>query len=206
MAELKSIKDKVVLIADKAMHMWQLAYDAFIEHDEDLIAQALEEENKINALDDEINKEIIDLGKSSVSADEKLNITLYANIAADLDLIGDYCKDILERVQIKINEHLLFSTDAVEEYRELYNKTKNSLEEVVFAIQRDNPGLIKEVLKKEEHIDAMVDKYRNLHNERLVSGKCTPLGCNLFLNMLDYTAAVYYHTKKIARNLVKIKE
>lgn len=139
MAELKSIKDKVVLIADKAMHMWQLAYDAFIEHDEDLIAQALEEENKINALDDEINKEIIDLGKSSVSADEKLNITLYANIAADLELIGDYCKDILERVQIKINEHLLFSTDAVEEYRELYNKTKNSLEEVVFAIQRDNP-------------------------------------------------------------------
>jgi phosphate:Na+ symporter len=206
MAGLKEIKETVVSMADKTMRMWQLAYDAFIEHDEDLITQALEEENKINALEDEVNKGIIDLGKSPISADEKFNITLYANIAADFELIGDYCKDILERVQIKINEHLLFSEDAVEEYKELYNRTKISLEEVVFALQRDNPGLIKEVLKKEEHIDSLVDRYRSQHNERLVAGKCTPLGCNLFLNMLDFTAAIYYHTKKIAKSLLKIKE
>lgn len=205
MIDLKGIKEKVISMAETAMHMWQLTYDAFIEHDEDLITQALEEENKINALEDEVNKGIIDIGKAPILADDLLNITIYANIAADFELIGDYCKDILERVQIKINEHLLFSEDAVEEYKELYNKTKTSLEEVVFALQRDNPGLIKEVLKKEEHIDSMVDKYRNQHNERLVMGKCTPLGCNLFLNMLDFTAAIYYHTKKIAKSVMRLK-
>jgi len=205
MAELESIKQKVISMADRSMRMWQLAYDAFIEHDEDLIAQALEEENKINALLDEVNNSIINIGKAAISTEERLNIAIYADMAADFEMIGDYCKDILERVQIKINEHLLFSEDAVEEYKELYNKTKTSLEEVVFALQRDNPGLIKEVLKKEEHIDSMVDKYRNQHNERLVAGKCTPLGCNLFLNMLDFTAAIYYHTKKIAKSILKLK-
>jgi phosphate:Na+ symporter len=205
MTELESIKQKVISMADRSMRMWQLAYDAFIEHDEDLIAQALEEENKINALLDEINNSIINIGKTPISVEEKLNIAIYADIAADFEMIGDYCKDILERVQIKINEHLLFSEDAVAEYKELYNKTKASLEEVVFSLQRDNPGLIKEVLKKEEHIDALVDKYRGQHNERLVAGKCTPLGCNLFLNMLDFTAAIYYHTKKIAKSILKIK-
>jgi phosphate:Na+ symporter len=205
MADVKSVKEKVILMANAAMRMWQLAYDAFIEHDEDLIAQALEEENKINSLEDEVNLAIMDLGKSPISVNDKKDITIYADIAADFELIGDYCKDILERIQIKINERLLFSEDSVEEYKELYNKTKNSLEEVVFALQRDNPGLIKEVLKKDEHIDTLVDKFRDQHNERLVSGKCTPLGCNLFLNMLDFTAAIYYHTKKIAKSLVKIK-
>jgi phosphate:Na+ symporter len=205
MTELESIKQKVISMADRSMRMWQLAYDAFIEHDEDLIAQALEEENKINALLDEVNNSIINIGKAAISTEERLNIAIYADMAADFEMIGDYCKDILERVQIKINEHLLFSEDAVEEYKELYNKTKTSLEEVVFALQRDNPGLIKEVLKKEEHIDSMVDKYRNQHNERLVAGKCTPLGCNLFLNMLDFTAAIYYHTKKIAKSILKLK-
>jgi len=205
MIDLKEIKKKAISMSEITMHMWQLTYDAFIEHDEDLIAQALEEENKINAFEDEIVKGIIDIGKSQISPEDKLNIIIYADIAADLELIGDYCKDILERVQIKINEHLLFSEDAVDEYKELYNKTKVSLEEVVFALQRDNPGLIKEVLKKEEHIDELVDKYRGQHNERLVMGKCTPLGCNLFLNMLDFTAAIYYHTKKIAKSVLKLK-
>ncbi len=205
MTDLESIKGKVISMAVSAMHMWQLAYDAFIEHDEDLIAQALEEENQINALLDEISHSIINIGKAPISAEEKLNITIYADIAADFEMIGDYCKDILERIQIKINEHLLFSEDAVAEYKELYNKTKASLEEVVFALERDNLGLIKEVFKKEEHIDELVDKYRGQHNERLVMGKCTPLGCNLFLNMLDFTAAIYYHTKKIAKSILKLK-
>jgi phosphate:Na+ symporter len=205
MTELESIKQKVISMADRSMRMWQLAYDAFIEHDEDLITQALEEENKINALLDEVNNSIINIGKAPISVEEKLNIAIYADMAADFEMIGDYCKDILERIQIKINEHLLFSEDAVEEYKELYDKTKTSLEEVVFALQRDNPGLIKEVLKKEEHIDTLVDKYRGQHNERLVMGKCTPLGCNLFLNMLDFTAAIYYHTKKIAKSILKLK-
>jgi len=206
MADLENIKQKVILMSGKIMHMWQLTYDAFIEHDEDLIAQALEDENQINALLDEVSNSIINIGKAPISAQDKLNIIIYADMAADFEMIGDYCKDILERVQIKINEHLLFSEDAVAEYKELYNKTKGSLEEVVFSLQRDNPDLIKEVLKKEEHIDVLVDKYRGQHNERLVAGKCTPMGCNLFLNMLDFTAAIYYHTKKIAKSILKIKQ
>ncbi len=205
MADLKSIKEKTIFMGETSLHMWQLSYDAFIEHDEDLIARALEDENKINSSEDEINKSIIEIVKAPISEDEKMNIIIYADIAADFELIGDYCKDILERVQIKINEHLLFSEDAVEEFKELYNKTRVALEEVVFALERDNPGLVKEVFKKEEHIDSLVDKFRGQHNERLVKGKCTPLGCNLFLNMLDFTAAIYYHTKKIAKSLLKIK-
>jgi hypothetical protein len=39
----------------------------------------------------------------------------------------------------------------------------------------------------------------------MIQGVCTPMACNMFLNMLDFTAAVYYHAKKIARNLLKIK-
>lgn len=65
--------------------------------------------------------------------------------------------------------------------------------------------MIKEVLRKEEHIDSLVDKYRSNHDQRMLAGECTPMGCNMFLNMLDFTAAVYYHIKKIAKSLLQIK-
>jgi phosphate:Na+ symporter len=185
--------------------MWQLTYDAFIEHDVDLITKALLEENKLNALEEEINKEIIGLGRSTATQEEKSRVITYANIAGDFELIGDYCKDILERIQIKIEEKLLFSEGAVDEYKDLYNKTKEALEEVVFVLEKDNPALVKEVLRKEEHIDRLVDKYRHNHDQRMLAGECTPMGCNMFLNMLDFTAAVYYHIKKIAKSILEIK-
>lgn len=205
MVSLDSIKEKINRMSKSASAMWQLTYDAFIEHDVDLISKALEEENKLNSLEEEIDKEIIGLGKSDFTPSERLKVIIYADIAGDFELIGDYCKDILERVQIKIEEKLLFSEEAVEEYKELYNKTRSALEEVVFVLQKDNPALIKEVLRNEEHIDALVDKYRQSHNQRMLEGSCTPMSCNMFLNMLDFTAAVYYHIKKISKNILKIK-
>ena len=205
MENLNSIKEKVNQMASAVLSMWKLTYDAFIEQDGDLITKALEEEKILNSLEDEINSGIPSLAKVTLSDVEKSKIMVYADIAADFELIGDYSKDILERIQIKIEEKLLFSEDAVSEYKELYSKTKNALEEVVFVLEKDNPALIKEILRNEEHIDSLVDKYRQNHNQRLVVGKCSPLGCNMFLNMLDFTAAVYYHIKKIARSLLKIK-
>jgi len=205
MVDLNSIKEKINRMGRSASSMWQFDYGAFIEHDLDLIAKALEEENKLNSLEDEVNKEIIGKAGANLTPKEKSEVIAYANIAGDFELIGDYCKDILERIQIKIEEKLLFSEEAVEEYKDLYNKTKGALEEVVFVLEKDNPSLVKEVLRKEEHIDSLVDMYRHNHDQRMLAGECTPMGCNMFLNMLDFTAAVYYHIKKIAKSLLQIK-
>lgn len=205
MADLNSIKARVNQMAKAALSMWKFTYDAFIEHDVDFIAKALEEETKLNDLEEEVNKYIIDLGKTTYSTEDKLKMITYADMAADFEMIGDYCKDILERIQIKIEERLLFDEVAVQEYKELYNKTKNALEEVAFVLEKDNPALVQEVLRNQEHIDSMVDIYRTNHNHRLIAGLCTPMSCNMYLNMLDYTAAVYYHIKKIAKSLMKIK-
>jgi phosphate:Na+ symporter len=205
MADLNSIKEKIKQMSKSASAMWQLTYDAFIEHDVDLITKALVEEGQLNSLEEEINKEIISLSRASITPEERSRVIVYANIAGDFELIGDYCKDILERIQIKIEEKLLFSENAVEEYKDLYNKTKGALDEVVFVLEKDNPALIKEVLRKEEHIDSLVDRYRGNHDQRMLIGECTPMGCNMFLNMLDFTAAVYYHIKKIAKGLLQIK-
>ena len=59
MVDLNSIKEKINQMAHSASSMWQLTYDAFIEHDVELITKALAEENKLNLLEEEIDKSII---------------------------------------------------------------------------------------------------------------------------------------------------
>jgi len=206
MKDFKSIKKEIAGMSKLALEMWQTTHEAFMQHDLDLLSQVLEKESKLNDLEKELTGNLIELGRVAESEDEKNEISIYVDVTGDLELIGDYCKDILERVEIKIEERLLFSEEAVKEYNELYDKTESALSEVVFSLEKDNPGLLKEILKKDEHIDPLVDEYRKKHNQRLIAGVCTPMACNMFLNMLDFTAAVYYHAKKIARNLIKIKK
>lgn len=205
MQELESVKAKTGEMAELTLAMWQLTHRAFMEHNLELFPWILDKENRLNDLEKEISEELIKFGQKPYSQEEKATAMLYANMAGDFELIGDYCKDMLERIQIKIEEKLLFTEEAVGEYEVLSKRTEDALSEVDFAFKKNNSSLVRDVLKKEEHIDALVDEYRKKHDQRLIEGKCTPFACNMFLNMLDFTAAVYYHTKKIARSLLKIK-
>lgn len=205
MLELNEIKRKIIEMSGIASSMWRRTHQTFMEHNADLIPQILKEESRLNDLEKEATSSLVELGRATQRKEEKANITIFADVVGDLELIGDYCKDILERVEIKIQEKLLFSEEAVKEYEVIYKKTEDALDEIARALEKDDFNLVKAVLKNEEHIDDLVDEYRRRHNQRMIDGVCSPIGCNMFLNMLDFTAAVYYHAKKIARNLLKIK-
>ncbi len=205
MQDLNSIKTKIASMSRLALSMCQMTFRAFMEHDLDLLSGVLKEENKLNDLEKEITSDLIQLSHKTSNKSEKSKAIIYTDVVGDLELIGDYCKDILERVQIKIEEKLLFSEDAVKEYSELYNKTVEALEEVVCALERDKLGLAKEVLKDEEHIDNLVAECRKRHNQRLIDGICSPLACNMYLNMLDFTGQIFHHTKSVAKDILEIK-
>ena len=206
MSENKPIKNRITDMAKIAHSMWEMTHRTFMEHNADLMPGILEDENKLNNMEKEITSALVLKGKYPADPKVREIAILFAEMVEDFELIGDYCKDILERVQIKIEEKLLFSEEAVSEYEVVYKKTLDALDEVTCALERDDFRLVKAVLRKEGHIDTLVDEYRRKHNERMIKGECSPLGCNMYLNMLDFTAAVYYHTKKIARNMLKINE
>ncbi len=205
MKDIKVIKTEIAEMSKSSLKMLELTHRAFMEHDLDLIALALEEEIKINELEKSITTDLVSLSRAYIKKEERTEIAILIDVVEDLELVGDYCKDILERVQIKIEEKLLFSDEAVKEYNQLYVLTADALKEIVNAFLKEDLSLVREVLKNEQHIDDLVDQLRKSHNQRLLNGVCIPMACNMFLNMLDFTAAIYYHAKKIARSLLKIK-
>jgi phosphate:Na+ symporter len=204
MADLGTIKGKVVGMASLALKMWQTTFETFMEHDLDLLAKVLEDENRLNNYEKEIDADLINLVKVT-NGQTKQSAVIYADVVGDLELIGDYCKDILERVQIKIEEKLLFSDDAVKEYIVLYNIVENEFKKLVDAFSKDEACVLKELSKGHRGVNNLVDDYRKRHTERMIEGLCSPMSCNMYLNILDFTAEVYHHAKNIARNLAKLK-
>ena len=205
MQEINDLRLKLRDMSKLAFSMWQTTFKAFIEHDLDLFPGILDNEHKLNELEKTVIVDLAELGRSGLKKGQKAKAEIYAEIAGDLELIGDYCKDILERVQIKIEEKLMFSEDSFKEYKQLYHKSEEALEEVVCALDKDKPALAREVMHNAKDFQALLDEFRKRHNQRLVDGVCSPLSCNMFLNMLDFTGQIFHHTKSVAENLLKLK-
>ncbi len=205
MQELIEVKAKIAGMSRLALAMWQMTFKSFMEHDLDTLSKVLDDENKLNDLEKEITQDLVTVGRASRNKEEREAVSSYTETIGDLELIGDYCKDILERVQIKIEERLLFSDEAVKDYDELYHKTEKAFEGVAEALEKDDAAPAKKVVKDNVQIGALVDELRARHTQRLMDGICDPRSCNMFLNMLDFTSAVYQHIEKLAARLAKMK-
>jgi len=199
------IREKINEMAVLALSMLKATFDGFMQHDLDILAGVLKDEHRLNEMERAITLSLIDIAKAKTTAADKKNIMLLTNIVADLEEIGDYIKDMIERIEIKIEEKLLFSDDAVDEYKHLYNVVETELEDAEKALRMNDKNFARRILCGTEHVDNLVQKYRDTHTQRLVAGVCLPRACNMFLNLLDFTAQISHHVKAIAKNISELK-
>jgi len=205
MDNLCSVRERLNQMGHLALSMLRDTFSGFMEHDSDILAVVLKNEQKLNDLEKSVATYFSGISKTDIKTRNKANIMRIAAIALDLELIGDYVKDMVERIEIKIEEKLLFDDAAVDEYKRLYKAVELELSATVKALDNGDKKLVKRVLEHEGYIDRLVEKYRDSHTKRLLSGVCEPRSCNMFLNLLDFTAQISHYTKAIARSLLLIK-
>ncbi len=192
-------------MADLALAMLDTTFDGFMKHDLDILSGVLKEEQRLNEMESTIVRSLVGVSKSEISRSDKKDIILLTSIAADLEQIGDYVKDMVERIEIKIQENLLFSEEAFTEYKHLYSVIEAALSDAVNALKMQDDNFAKRSLRDKEHVDTLVEKYRDAHLQRLMAGICDPRSGNMFLNLIDFTAQIFHHTKIVAKNILKLK-
>ncbi|MBU0548380.1 MAG: hypothetical protein KJ710_08345 [Candidatus Omnitrophica bacterium] len=204
MEDLTVLREEVNKMATLVLSMLRNTFDGFMKHDSDILAGVLKDEERLNDTERSLTLSLVAIAKDKNA--DKNNIMLLSNIIEDLEEIGDYIKDMIERIEIKVEEKLLFSDDAVDEYKHLYNVVETELSDVEKALRMDDKNFARRILcVTENHVDNLVGKYRESHAQRLIAGVCLPRTCNMFLNLLDFTAQISHHTKAIARNISELK-
>jgi len=204
MEDLVTIREKINQMSQLTLAMLKTAFDGFMKHDLEILSAVLKDEERLNEMEKVLTVSLVDISKASRPTDKK-NIVLLANIVADLEKIGDYVKDMIERVEIKIEEKLLFSEEALNEYKHLYQVVETEFADVDKALEMNDKSFAQKVLCSQEHADNLAQKYRDTHAQRLILGVCLPRACNMFLDLLDFTAQISRHTKAIAKNILELK-
>ncbi|MDP3143049.1 MAG: PhoU domain-containing protein [Candidatus Omnitrophota bacterium] len=205
MKNLTNIRSQIKEMSKLTLSMLKNTYDGFVKHDLDILSAVLKDEDRLNEMEKVITLFLIDVSREKPTAAEKKNIVFFTNIVADLEQIGDYIKDMIERIEIKIEEKLLFSDEALEEYKHLYDLVETELADADKSLRMNDRNYAQRVLCDGQHADVLVGKYRQAHAKRLMAGVCDPRTGNMFLNLLDFTAQISRHTKSIVRNILALK-
>ena len=197
--DINKIKLKTIFMADKIHGMLGLIEKGFMENKPEPLSEAMKEEREINEIEKNLTLAILELSKSTKEEDKKEEFSALLGVAETLERMGDEAANLIERMEIKIAERLLFSDTGVEQFNETYNAMKKSVDMMREFLKKPNPNLKERVIDNGFHVKELVERYRKEHNERLIKGICTPIAANMYFDMLDFTGNLARHSSNIVK-------
>lgn len=196
---IKEIREKIILMTDKVYGSLLLTEKGFMENKLESLADAIKEEHFINEMEKILTKEIIDLSKVAKDAKERNNLALLEQVVETLERMGDEAANLIERIEIKVVEHLLFSDLGVQQFNETFNAMKRSVEMMRKFLNKASPELKDRIIDNGFHVKGLVERYRKEHFDRLIQGICTPMAANMYFDMLDFTGNLARHSSNIVK-------
>ncbi len=131
------------------------------------------EENKIDFINTGVAAFLIKLSAQSVGeSDEKVIGSLH-HVIGDIERIGDYAKNFMERAESMQGLGIAFSEQAQSELRLMYDKVESMFGDVLKVFSnRDATGLAS-VSETEALVDKLKKELNQKHVERLNAGSCS---------------------------------
>lgn len=198
--DVKEIRLQSLGMADKIYEMLELIERGFMENKLEILTQAMEKEREINESEKGLTRKVLELSVPSKNEKARQDLMVLEQMIVTFERMGDEASNLIERIEIKVTERLLFSEKGVEDFNETYGAMKKSVDMMRRFLMGGDATLKDRVIDNGFHVKELVERYRKEHTDRLLSGLCTPMAANMYFDMLDYTGNLARH----ASNVVKL--
>ena len=197
------VAKETLRMANKAKKGLALAIEAFEKNDEKLIQNVYDNEGIINTLNEAITTYLVKLSKRELSDKESKLVAATFHVINDIERIGDHAENIAELTQQKINKKLEYSNQAIEQIKNMYEKTLESLQYAIDSYASNDAGKAKEVSNIESEVDKLQRRYRDLHVKRLYDGICNAYAGTIFLDLVSNLERISDHSMNIAESVIE---
>ena len=170
--------------------------------DEKHLSLLARKEEMVDMLQKEITDFLVALSQKSVTPETSKDIASMMHIVNDLERVGDHCENLWHLGVRKKNEKVVFSDVAINEIRELAEKTKAFLAFMISALERRDGSIGEKADFMETDIDHLEAISRNNHIARLNTGECAVQPGLIFIDMLHNFEKIGDHTFNVAKAIV----
>jgi Na+/phosphate symporter len=192
---LKDTKKDIYLMMHKTAEMLELMEDAFMKNKLQSLDEALEISREIKKGEDQLTEKLSKLAASSSDARAILSVPAY------IEKIATRIERIMDNTRTKIQEGLLFSDKAIQEAATMIAKGKDMLKKAGEAMVTNSLSALDAVKNDSDAMIKMAGDFSTTHEERLVTGECSPKSSSAYLCMLYAFEDIAGFTRDIVKKI-----
>jgi phosphate:Na+ symporter len=201
--EIASLRQETIEMLKLVQIMFRTSFDGLMKNDINILNQVLKDETKITEIYNNLTTSAIEISKKKLSDKAKRIVADLINIICAIERMGDLCICLVERIEYKISEKLLFSKAAVQEYKELCNNIDKVLSSTIEAMKTNDRKLAKKILEDKSSLDTLIEKSRSNHIDRSARGICDEWAKVRYLDMLDFIKEIVDHCMETVTKVIK---
>ncbi len=191
-------RQELLRMAAIAKGMLQDSLHLFIHDDRSMIGATRQKEELIDSLERDITIFLTEVSQSSLSQSQSKTVTSLMHFSSDLERIGDHAHNIIHLAELKMEEGLVFSSEAVTELEQMHELVDQMISGAMEAFEKEDTSLAREVIAKDHDVDSMERSLRKGHIERLNQKVCIPQSGVIFLDIISNLERVADHATNLA--------
>ena len=186
-------------IANITLDMIYESKKCFLNGDREALERVYEKEDNVNLLQEETVKYL-----ATIFANDRLTehqgkmISGLIHIAADIEHIGDNCKNIAEFAEEKIKHGYEFSDMARAELVECFNQAARMTRNSISAMENGDMDMAQYILVLEDEMNKTEIRLRKEHVKRLYDKTCSPEFTVMYTDIVHNLERVGDSCKNIA--------
>lgn len=192
---IKDLKKEIYLVMHKSQEMLELTEDGFMKNKLASLDQADELAKEIHAKEDTLTATLAKMASTNNEARTLLTVP------AQVEKIATSIKRITENTRSRIKEGMLFSDKAINETGKLFARSKDVLKKSSEAVVTGSQTSLESVLSDSDAMERMANDFATSHEDRLVTGECSPKSSSTYLCILYAFEDMGAHLKSAVKKL-----
>ncbi len=192
---VKDIKKDIYLMLHKTQEMLDLTADAFMKSKPSKLDEASEISKEIHRNEDDLTDALVKMAPGNGEARTMLTVP------AHLEKIATSVERVIDQTRNRIKDGMLFSDKAIQETAVLFKSGADILKKAGDAIVTGNKAAADAVMVESDKMVRMANDFSTAHENRLVSGECSPRLSTTYLCILYAFEDLGWHAKETVRKM-----
>lgn len=177
---------------------------AMIRQDKDGVMHTIDKEQRINLMEKEIFRYLVDLSKTPINANDRQMIDSLFHTINDIERIGDHAENISELATAFIDNELKFDEPSLATVYKAHERIMTALNLVIESIREGDLEKARQVIAIEKEFDSFELSSRQNIIRRMNNAETSIDSGLLLLDLLSNLERVSDHLKNIAHVVIDL--